>query len=127
MITKFILRLKNKDSKFMHVSSFKDNQLLSPLVILEGMKLICGTRIAGMNHKTRKEDKSILVPMMMKKLLLKDKQPLYVVSNRLLLIRLNGIKSQAICSFCTKLTDTVSSEIGKTYGKTTYLVTSHDI
>ncbi|KAF5956161.1 hypothetical protein HYC85_009017 [Camellia sinensis] len=23
----------------------------------EGMKLICGTRIAGMNHKTRKEDK----------------------------------------------------------------------
>ncbi|CAL5382442.1 unnamed protein product [Camellia sinensis] len=38
------------------------------------MKLICGTRIAGMNHKTRKEDK---VPMMMKKLLLKDKQPLY--------------------------------------------------
>ncbi|CAL5331063.1 unnamed protein product [Camellia sinensis] len=34
MITKFILRLKNKDSKFMHVSSFKDNQLLSPLVIL---------------------------------------------------------------------------------------------
>ncbi|KAI8027776.1 Uridine nucleosidase 1 [Camellia lanceoleosa] len=41
------------------------------------MKLICGTRIAGMNHKTRKEDKSILVPMMMKKLLLKDKQPLY--------------------------------------------------
>ncbi|CAL5421684.1 unnamed protein product [Camellia sinensis] len=77
MITKFILRLKNKDSKFTHVSSFKDNQLLSPLVILEGMKLICGTRIAGMNHKTRKEDKSILVPMMMKKLLLKDKQPLY--------------------------------------------------
>ncbi|KAI8025699.1 hypothetical protein LOK49_LG02G01105 [Camellia lanceoleosa] len=43
----------------------------------EDMKLICGTRIAGMNHKTRKEDKSILVPMMMKKLLLKDKQPLY--------------------------------------------------
>ncbi|CAL5382457.1 unnamed protein product [Camellia sinensis] len=34
MITKFILRLKNKDSKFMQVSSFKDNQLLSPLVIL---------------------------------------------------------------------------------------------
>ncbi|KAI8027199.1 AP2-like ethylene-responsive transcription factor [Camellia lanceoleosa] len=34
MITKFILRLKNKDSKFMHVSLFKDNQLLSPLVIL---------------------------------------------------------------------------------------------
>ncbi|XP_028055912.1 AP2-like ethylene-responsive transcription factor AIL5 isoform X2 [Camellia sinensis] len=34
MITKLILRLKNKDSKFMQVSSFKDNQLLSPLVIL---------------------------------------------------------------------------------------------
>ncbi|CAL5331108.1 unnamed protein product [Camellia sinensis] len=55
MITKFILRLKNKDSKFMHVSSFKDNQLLSPWLFW----------------------KSILVPMMMKKLLLKDKQPLY--------------------------------------------------
>ncbi|THG08964.1 hypothetical protein TEA_006964 [Camellia sinensis var. sinensis] len=34
MIMKFILRLKNKDSKFMHVSSFKDNQLLPTLVIL---------------------------------------------------------------------------------------------
>ncbi|XP_047330904.1 protein VTE6, chloroplastic [Impatiens glandulifera] len=29
-----------------------------------------------------------------------------------------------IASFCTKLSDTVSSEIGKAYGKTTYLVTT---
>lgn len=29
-----------------------------------------------------------------------------------------------VASFCTKLSDTVSSEIGKAYGKTTYLVTS---
>ncbi|KAL6283381.1 hypothetical protein ACE6H2_014310 [Prunus campanulata] len=29
-----------------------------------------------------------------------------------------------VASFCTKLSDTVSSEIGKAYGKTTYLVTT---
>ncbi|KAE8124649.1 hypothetical protein FH972_019514 [Carpinus fangiana] len=29
-----------------------------------------------------------------------------------------------VASFCTKLSDTVSSEIGKAYGKTTYLITS---
>lgn len=29
-----------------------------------------------------------------------------------------------VASFCTKLNDTVSSEIGKAYGKTTYLVTT---
>ncbi|XP_051134730.1 protein VTE6, chloroplastic-like [Andrographis paniculata] len=29
-----------------------------------------------------------------------------------------------LASFCTKLSDTVSSEIGKAYGKTTYLVTT---
>ncbi|GER53962.1 hypothetical protein STAS_31513 [Striga asiatica] len=32
-----------------------------------------------------------------------------------------------VASFCTKLSDTVSSEIGKAYGKTTYLVTSFKI
>ncbi|KAI6687141.1 hypothetical protein NL676_023969 [Syzygium grande] len=32
-----------------------------------------------------------------------------------------------IASFCTKLSDTVSSEIGKAYGKTTYLVTTFKI
>ncbi|XVE63312.1 hypothetical protein DITRI_Ditri07aG0009800 [Diplodiscus trichospermus] len=32
-----------------------------------------------------------------------------------------------IASFCTKLSDTVSSEIGKAYGKTTYLVTNFQI
>lgn len=32
------------------------------------------------------------------------------------------------CScFCTKLTDTVSSEIGKAYGKTTYLATTFKV
>ncbi|KAL3821274.1 hypothetical protein ACJIZ3_007179 [Penstemon smallii] len=30
-------------------------------------------------------------------------------------------------SFCTKLSDTVSSEIGKAYGKTTYLVTTFNV
>ncbi|KAH9309721.1 hypothetical protein KI387_037632, partial [Taxus chinensis] len=29
-----------------------------------------------------------------------------------------------VASFCTKLSDTVSSEIGKAYGKTTYLITT---
>ncbi|KAF5951273.1 hypothetical protein HYC85_009217 [Camellia sinensis] len=62
------------------------------------------------------------VPMMMKKLLLKDKQPLYWWFEWDDVTMLNGIKSQAICSFCTKLTDTVSSEIGKAYGKTTILI-----
>ncbi|KAE8726392.1 hypothetical protein F3Y22_tig00006992pilonHSYRG00009 [Hibiscus syriacus] len=32
-----------------------------------------------------------------------------------------------VASFCTKLSDTVSSEIGKAYGKTTYLVTDFRI
>ncbi|KAG0618828.1 hypothetical protein M758_4G094500 [Ceratodon purpureus] len=32
-----------------------------------------------------------------------------------------------LASFCTKLSDTISSEIGKAYGKTTYLVTSFSI
>ncbi|XP_054811295.1 protein VTE6, chloroplastic-like isoform X2 [Prosopis cineraria] len=32
-----------------------------------------------------------------------------------------------VASFCTKLGDTVSSEIGKAYGKTTYLVTTFKI
>ncbi|KAF5177553.1 Vte6 protein [Thalictrum thalictroides] len=32
-----------------------------------------------------------------------------------------------VASFCTKLSDTVSSEIGKAYGKTTYLVTSFKV
>ncbi|URE38994.1 Integral membrane protein DUF92 [Musa troglodytarum] len=32
-----------------------------------------------------------------------------------------------IASFCTKLSDTVSSEIGKAYGKTTYLVTTFKV
>ncbi|KAI3708246.1 hypothetical protein L2E82_37411 [Cichorium intybus] len=32
-----------------------------------------------------------------------------------------------VASFCTKLSDTVSSEIGKAYGKTTYLVTNFKI
>lgn len=32
-----------------------------------------------------------------------------------------------IASFCTKLSDTVSSEIGKAYGKTTYLVTNFKV
>lgn len=32
-----------------------------------------------------------------------------------------------VASFCTKLSDTVSSEIGKAYGKTTYLVTTFKI
>lgn len=29
-----------------------------------------------------------------------------------------------VASFCSKLSDTVSSEIGKAYGKTTYLITT---
>lgn len=29
-----------------------------------------------------------------------------------------------MASFCSKLSDTVSSEVGKAYGKTTYLVTT---
>ncbi|KAK1286004.1 hypothetical protein QJS10_CPB20g01726 [Acorus calamus] len=32
-----------------------------------------------------------------------------------------------VASFCTKVSDTVSSEIGKAYGKTTYLVTTFKI
>ncbi|KAI3996893.1 hypothetical protein MKX01_021169 [Papaver californicum] len=32
-----------------------------------------------------------------------------------------------VVSFCTKLSDTVSSEVGKAYGKTTYLVTSFKV
>lgn len=32
-----------------------------------------------------------------------------------------------VASFCTKLSDTVSSEIGKAYGKTTYLVTTFKV
>ncbi|CAK9861115.1 unnamed protein product [Sphagnum jensenii] len=32
-----------------------------------------------------------------------------------------------LASFCTKLSDTISSEIGKAYGKTTYLVTTMSI
>ncbi|XP_054814239.1 protein VTE6, chloroplastic isoform X1 [Prosopis cineraria] len=32
-----------------------------------------------------------------------------------------------VASFCTKLNDTVSSEIGKAYGKTTYLVTNFKV
>ncbi|GBG78209.1 hypothetical protein CBR_g26242 [Chara braunii] len=32
-----------------------------------------------------------------------------------------------VASFCTKLSDTVSSEIGKAYGKTTYLVTTMSV
>lgn len=32
-----------------------------------------------------------------------------------------------VASFCTKLSDTVSSEIGKAYGKTTYLVTNFKV
>lgn len=32
-----------------------------------------------------------------------------------------------IASFCTKISDTVSSEIGKAYGKTTYLITTLSI
>uniref|UniRef100_A0A7N0TE79 Uncharacterized protein n=1 Tax=Kalanchoe fedtschenkoi TaxID=63787 RepID=A0A7N0TE79_KALFE len=34
------------------------------------------------------------------------------------------LKLGFVASFCTKLSDTVSSEIGKAYGKTTYLVTT---
>ncbi|WVZ01572.1 hypothetical protein V8G54_027641 [Vigna mungo] len=32
-----------------------------------------------------------------------------------------------VASFCTKLSDTVSSEIGKAYGKTTYLITTFKV
>ncbi|XP_073394447.1 protein VTE6, chloroplastic [Physcomitrium patens] len=32
-----------------------------------------------------------------------------------------------LASFCTKLSDTISSEIGKAYGKTTYLVTTFSV
>ncbi|KAJ7948801.1 protein VTE6, chloroplastic-like [Quillaja saponaria] len=32
-----------------------------------------------------------------------------------------------VASFCTKLSDTVSSEVGKAYGKTTYLVTTFKV
>ncbi|XP_028055909.1 uncharacterized protein LOC114260051 isoform X1 [Camellia sinensis] len=91
MITKLILRLKNKDSKFMQVSSFKDNQLLSPLVILASWTGRYEAHLWDKNcwnesqNKKGRQDSisllssyySILVPMMMKKLLLKDKQPLY--------------------------------------------------
>ncbi|CAL5380965.1 unnamed protein product [Camellia sinensis] len=83
MITKFILRLKNKDSKFMHVSSFKDNQLLSPLVILASWTGRYEAHLWDKNcwnesqNKKGRQGLSWYVPMMMKKLLLKDKQPLY--------------------------------------------------
>jgi uncharacterized protein (TIGR00297 family) len=46
---------------------------------------------------------------------------------------LGGLEWQALwrlgflASFCTKLSDTISSEIGKAFGKTTYLVTSFSI
>ncbi|XP_058100978.1 protein VTE6, chloroplastic [Magnolia sinica] len=49
---------------------------------------------------------------------------------------INGIGGEAfshlwrlgfVASFCTKLSDTVSSEMGKAYGKTTYLVTTFKI
>lgn len=51
-------------------------------------------------------------------------------------LAINGIGGEAfarlwelgfVASFCTKLSDTVSSEIGKAYGKTTYLVTTFKI
>ncbi|XP_028081374.1 uncharacterized protein LOC114282822 isoform X2 [Camellia sinensis] len=94
MIMKFILRLKNKDSKFMHVSSFKDNQLLPTLVILASWTGRYEAHLWDKNCWNESQNKkgrqvvlvlwnpnemmqSILVPMMMKKLLLKDKQPLY--------------------------------------------------
>ncbi|EXB54078.1 putative membrane protein [Morus notabilis] len=32
-----------------------------------------------------------------------------------------------VASFCTKLSDTIASEIGKAYGKTTYLVTTFKV
>lgn len=32
-----------------------------------------------------------------------------------------------VASFCTKLSDTVSSEVGKAYGKTTYLITNFQV
>jgi uncharacterized protein (TIGR00297 family) len=32
-----------------------------------------------------------------------------------------------VASFCSKLSDTVSSEVGKAYGKTTYLVTTFEL
>ncbi|RWR86445.1 hypothetical protein CKAN_01534300 [Cinnamomum micranthum f. kanehirae] len=46
---------------------------------------------------------------------------------------IGGVKYSAlwklgfVASFCTKLSDTVSSEIGKAYGRTTYLVTNFKI
>ncbi|ONK55660.1 uncharacterized protein A4U43_UnF540 [Asparagus officinalis] len=52
------------------------------------------------------------------------------------LLSINGIGGPAfaglwqlgfVASFCTKLSDTVSSEIGKAYGKTTYLVTTFKV
>uniref|UniRef100_A0A3Q7HH28 Protein VTE6, chloroplastic n=1 Tax=Solanum lycopersicum TaxID=4081 RepID=A0A3Q7HH28_SOLLC len=51
-------------------------------------------------------------------------------------LSINGVGGEAftrlwelafVASFCTKLSDTVSSEIGKAYGKTTYLVTSFKV
>lgn len=51
-------------------------------------------------------------------------------------LSINGTGGKALCqlwrlgfvaSFCTKLSDTVSSEIGKAYGKTTYLVTTFKV
>lgn len=32
-----------------------------------------------------------------------------------------------VASFCSKLSDTVSSEVGKAYGKTTYLITTFQL
>ncbi|KAG5597534.1 hypothetical protein H5410_038766 [Solanum commersonii] len=51
-------------------------------------------------------------------------------------LSINGVGGEAftrlwelafVASFCTKLSDTVSSEIGKAYGKTTYLVTTFKV
>ncbi|XP_060188636.1 protein VTE6, chloroplastic isoform X2 [Lycium barbarum] len=51
-------------------------------------------------------------------------------------LSINGVGGEAfthlwvlafVASFCTKLSDTVSSEIGKAYGKTTYLVTNFKV
>ncbi|XP_019153931.1 PREDICTED: protein VTE6, chloroplastic [Ipomoea nil] len=51
-------------------------------------------------------------------------------------LRINGVGGDAfsqlwdlgfVASFCTKLSDTVASEIGKAYGKTTYLITTFKV
>lgn len=38
-----------------------------------------------------------------------------------------GAQIGFVASFCSKLSDTVSSEVGKAYGKTTYLVTTFQL